>query len=129
MKPTRFTLAIGLRLLALREGKGLTLAQIGESGEDGGNLKGHMSNIEHGRVNTTVQTLRKIAVHLGLDLPYLVTLPSESRRQALIERTRFMSDDEIEQLLARLGPAPRAPTPPPRRKARHRVSGKGRKRV
>jgi transcriptional regulator with XRE-family HTH domain len=129
MKPKRVTLAIGRRLRALREGKGLTLAQVGESGEDRGNLKGHVSNVEHGRVNITVQTLQKIAAHLGLELRYLVTLPSESKRQALIERTRFMADEEIEQLLTRLGPAPPAPTLPPRRKARHRASGKGRKRV
>jgi transcriptional regulator with XRE-family HTH domain len=128
-KPTRFALAIGRRLRALREGKGLTLARVGESGEDRGNLKGHLSNVEHGRVNITVQTLQKVAAHIGLELPYLVTLPSESTRQALIERTRFLADEEIEQLLTRLGPAPPAPTPQPRRRVRHRASGKGRKRI
>lgn len=120
---TKFTLAMGQRLRALRMEKRLTLADVAAS------LKGHMSNVERGRVNVTVQTLQKIAAHLGLELPYLVTLPSESKRQALIERTRFMADSEIDELLTRLGPVPLPPTPPPRQKVRHRASGKGSMRV
>jgi transcriptional regulator with XRE-family HTH domain len=129
VKPTRFTFAIGRRLRALREGKSLTLARVGEGDEEDGNLKGHVSNIEHGRVNPTVLMLKKIADNMGIELPYLVTLPDESPRQALIERTRLMADGEIDDLLTRLGPAPPPPTPPPRRKVRHRASGKERKRV
>ena len=68
--------------------------------------RGHLSNIERGLVDPTVTTLRKIADDLGLDLPYLVTFPGESARQALIERTRFMSTAEVDELLKKLGPVP-----------------------
>jgi transcriptional regulator with XRE-family HTH domain len=122
-KATKFTLAMGRRLRAIRMQKGLTLGDVAES------LKGHMSNFERGRVNITLQSLQKIAEHTGVELPYLVSLPGASSRQALIERTRFMADGEIDELLARVGPAPPSSAPPPRRKVRHRASGKGRIKV
>jgi transcriptional regulator with XRE-family HTH domain len=120
---TKFTLAIGRRLRAIREEKGLTLARVGEGSEDDGNLKGHVSNIEHGRVNLTLLMLKKIADNIEIELPYLTTLPQESNRQALIERTRFMTDEEVDVLLAKLGPVP-VYKPPPVRRTRHRATGK-----
>jgi transcriptional regulator with XRE-family HTH domain len=122
-RATKFTLAIGERLRAIREEKGLTLARVGEGSEDDGNLKGHVSNIEHGRVNPTLLMLKKIAENIEVELPYLTTLPHESSRQALIERTRFMTEEEVEALLAQLGPVP-VYKPPAVRKTRHRASGK-----
>jgi hypothetical protein len=59
--------------------------------------------------------LRKIASKIGVDLPYLVTFPEESRHQALIERTRFLSVAEVDELLKKLGPAPVARPPRKRR--------------
>jgi transcriptional regulator with XRE-family HTH domain len=61
--------------------------------------RANLSNIEHGLVVPTVPTLRKIAAKVAIDLPYLVTFPEESKHQALIERTRFMSVAEVEELL------------------------------
>jgi hypothetical protein len=46
---------------------------------------------------------------------YLVTFPDESRHQAVIEHTRFMSVAEVDELLKKLGPVPVAR--PPRKPA------------
>lgn len=123
-RATKSILSFGERIRTLREERGLTLQQVGES-DEAGNLKGHVSNIEHGRVNPTWLMLKKIAENLGIELPYLVTQPDASPRQALIERTRYMSEDEAQALLRELGPAPRAPLRPirkTRRVAKRRVA-------
>src|SRR5262245_41189072 len=52
---TSITAAIGKRINLIREQRGFTLARVGVPDEDDrGNLKGHLSNIEHGRVAPTV---------------------------------------------------------------------------
>jgi transcriptional regulator with XRE-family HTH domain len=105
----------------IRKEKGLTLAYVGRGSDSDGNLKGHLSNIEHGRVSPTLAMLQKIAKNMEIDLPYLATLPGASRRQALIDRTRWMTEEEARELLDKLGPAP--PCIPPKRNTwRHRVS-------
>ena len=114
---TSITAAIGKRISLIRKQRGLTLQRLGVQDEDDrGNLKGHLSNIERGLVAPTVPTLRKIAAKVGVDLPYLVTFPEESRHQALIERTRFMSVAEVDALLEKLGPVPVARPPRKRRR-------------
>jgi transcriptional regulator with XRE-family HTH domain len=89
----------------LRKERGLTLARFAA----GGAGKGHLSSLEHGLVNPSVTVLDRIAQSTGIEMPYLVCLPNASDRQALIERTRFLSDDEIKMLLRFLGPVPTAP--------------------
>src|SRR5262245_9029128 len=69
-----------------------------------------------GLVAPTVPTPRKIAAKVGVDLPYLVTFPAESKHQALIERMRFMSVAEVDELLKKLGPVPVARPPRKRRR-------------
>jgi transcriptional regulator with XRE-family HTH domain len=114
---TSITEAIGQRISLIRKQRGLTLERLGVQDEDDrGNLKGHLSNIERGLVAPTVPTLRKIAAKVGVDLPYLVTFPEESKHQALIERTRFMSVAEVDELLKKLGPVPVARPPRKRRR-------------
>ena len=114
---TSITAAIGQRISLIRKQRGLTLQRLGVQDEDDrGNLKGHLSNIERGLVAPTVPTLRKIAAKVGVDLPYLVTFPEESKHQALIERTRFMSVAEVDELLKKLGPVPVARPPRKRRR-------------
>lgn len=125
-KATRLTLKYGSRLRALRLERGLTLAAVGEGADDEGNLNGHVSNIEHGRVLPTVGVLNKIAANMGVELPYLLTDPGASPRQGLIERTRYLTEAEVEHWLAELGPPPVLP-PRPIVRARRRPVEKGRK--
>jgi transcriptional regulator with XRE-family HTH domain len=119
---TSITAAIGKRINLIRKQRGFTLARVGVQDEDDrGNLKGHLSNIERGLVAPTVPTLRKIAAKVGVDLPYLVTFPEESKHQALIERTRFLSVAEVDALLKKLGPVPVGSRPPRKRRRQLRI--------
>jgi transcriptional regulator with XRE-family HTH domain len=74
--------AIGQRIRAFREACGLRLEQVAFG--SGMTSKGHLSDLEHGRVNPTVSTLRAIAGELGVELVDLVNVGS-SPRAALIE--------------------------------------------
>jgi transcriptional regulator with XRE-family HTH domain len=100
-KASALTAAIGQRLRMLRNEQGVTLAHF-----SAGTGKGHLSSVEHGLVNPSVTVLDRIAQSTGIEMPYLVCLPNASDRQALIERTRFLSDDEVTMLLGFLGPVP-----------------------
>ena len=93
------TAAIGQRIRMLRNEQGLSLARVGA----GGAGKGHLSSLEHGLVNPSIAVLDRIAHSTGIEMPYLVCLPNASDRQALIERTRFLSDEEVKMLLRLLG--------------------------
>jgi transcriptional regulator with XRE-family HTH domain len=95
------TAAIGQRMRMLRNEQGVTLAHF-----SAGTGKGHLSSLEHGLVNPSVTVLDRIAQSTGIEMPYLVCLPNASDRQGLIERTRFLSDDEVKMLLGFLGPVP-----------------------
>jgi transcriptional regulator with XRE-family HTH domain len=96
------TASIGQRLRMLRNEQGESLAHFGA----GGPGKGHLSSLERGLVNPSMTVLDRIAQSTGIEMPYLVCLPNASDRQALIERTRFLSDDEVKMLLRLLGPVP-----------------------
>jgi len=61
--------------------------------------KGYLSDIEKGLARPTVETLRAIAEHLEVDLLDLVTFPSRSERQELVDRTRKLTEGSIKRLL------------------------------
>ncbi len=90
--------AIGAKIRALREAQGLRLEQL--AFESGMTSKGHLSDLEHGRVNPTVTTLRGVAARLGVTLVDLVNVDDPSARALLIERSRSVSDDTLLRWIA-----------------------------
>jgi len=96
-KPDPLASLIGRRIRALREAKGLRLEQVAFA--SGLTSKGHLSDVEHGRVNPTVGTLRSIAEELGVELLDLVNVASEGPRAALVERTRGLPEAVLRRWL------------------------------
>lgn len=66
--------AIGQRIRTIRESKGLTLQGLSFEidGAEAKMWKGMLSNIEHGRVNTSILTVIAIAKGLGVPVGTLV---------------------------------------------------------
>ena len=89
--------AIGQRIRAFREARGLRLEQVAFG--SGMTSKGHLSDLEHGRVNPTVSTLRAIAGELGVELVDLVNVGS-SPRAALIEASGKVGPELLGRWLA-----------------------------
>jgi|GEM_PF-1469980 len=76
---------IGQRLRDLRRARGLTLAQLAI--DSGVASKGHLSDLENGRVLPTVATLQALASALGVELLDLVISPEQSPRHRLVAHT------------------------------------------
>jgi transcriptional regulator with XRE-family HTH domain len=93
--------------------------------------KGHLSSIENGRGNPTIETLERMARALGkelrLDLTDLVISPSEKLRHAVISRLRTLEDKQLGEVLAFLL-SEYGPEPPlvrkTRKRPRHRAEGR-----
>ena len=83
--PDPLAAAIGLRVRALREAQGYNLEKLAFEG--GLSSKGHLSDLEHGRLIPTVGTLQSLATHLGVDLLDLMTFPEKNLRHRIIART------------------------------------------
>jgi transcriptional regulator with XRE-family HTH domain len=62
--------------------------------------KGHLSDIEHGRVVPTVGTLSTLAAHFGVELCDLMVFPERGGRHALVDATRALGASEVERWLA-----------------------------
>lgn len=90
--------AIGARLRAFREARGWKLEEVAFHG--GLASKGHLSDIEHGRVVPTVRTLATLARHFELELFDLVAFPERGGRHALIEAARGLDAGIVERWLA-----------------------------
>ncbi|MDI1482050.1 helix-turn-helix transcriptional regulator [Polyangium sp. y55x31] len=123
VRPKKLFLTIGERVKAFRLAAGLTQEEVAE-GESLAN-KGHISSIEHGLANPTVETLQRIAEALeGLDVELvdLVVDPEESPRHALIALSRTLSDEVLAEILEKYGPVPEL-VPRKRERAHHRASG------
>jgi transcriptional regulator with XRE-family HTH domain len=88
---------IGARIRALRKEAGLTLEKLAYESEVGS--KGFLSDVEAGLARPTVETLNAIADRLEVDLLDLVTFPSESERQRLVDRTRAFAKGTVLKLL------------------------------
>jgi transcriptional regulator with XRE-family HTH domain len=132
VEPDPFSLKIGRRVRAFRKALQMTQEEVGRGlhdGEESSGSKGHVSNLERGLVRPTVQTLMRIAENMGLSICDLLVFPEEDDRQRLIDRTRTMTKGSIRKILRDAGPAPGvvAKPPRPRKKIRHRASGKTRK--
>ncbi len=115
-EPEPLAAAIGARIRALREAQGLRLEQL--AFESGMTSKGHLSDLEHGRVNPTVTTLRAVAARLGVTLVDLVNVDDPSVRALLIERSRDVSDDTLRRWIAEVESTPPVARPPVESSAR-----------
>jgi len=128
--PQALCLAIGKRVKAFRLAAGLTqdeVADIDGASEALAGKKGHISSVEHGLGNPTVQTLERIAEALdeplgGVEIVDLLVSPESSLRHAVIELTRTLSEEALSEILSRYGPAPEL-VPQKRKRVRHRASG------
>jgi transcriptional regulator with XRE-family HTH domain len=112
-EPDPFAAAVGRRVRALREAKGLNLEQLAWAG--GLSSKGHLSDLEHGRLVPTIGTLSGIAEQLDVDIVDLLISPAESLRHRVIAATATMSLADLQRWLddaaVRSPPAPPTRTP------------------
>jgi transcriptional regulator with XRE-family HTH domain len=102
-KPDAFALAIGRRIRALREERGLTQEKLAYTSELGS--KGHLSNLEKGLVMPTVATLQTLADGLGVLVADLVNDPSKGDRAKLLELTRGLSAGAVRKLVREVASA------------------------
>jgi transcriptional regulator with XRE-family HTH domain len=88
---------IGQRLRDLRRSRGLTLAQLAVA--SGVASKGHLSDLENGRILPTVGTLQSLASALGVELLDLVINPTQSPRHRLVAHTSDLPAPVMERWL------------------------------
>lgn len=100
-RPDAIAAKIGQRIRALRESQNLTQEKLAYEG--GLKSKGHLSGIEKGFVQPTLQTLTLLAERLDVDLLDLFTFPEDSPRQKLVDRTRTMTAGTIRRLVRDAG--------------------------
>jgi transcriptional regulator with XRE-family HTH domain len=129
-EPHPFLKAVGQRVKAFRLAAGLTQEELAQGGDDDANdplgTKGHVSNLEHGLANAALLTVLKYAEAiedmLGVEFVDFVTFPEKSRRHRVIDRTRSLTETQLQEILDKYGPAlPLSPRV--RKRARHRASG------
>ena len=93
---------LGLRIKELRKKRNLTQEELGESSEM--NSK-HLSEVERGIVNISVQSLAKIAESLGVSLMELLEVEHQKAKEELQQEIAEMGDSasyEQVQLLHRI---------------------------
>ncbi len=120
--PEDLFLAIGERVKTFRLAAGLTQEELAEALT----RKGHISSLEHGLANPTVETLQRIAEvlegPLDVELVDLVVSPDKDLRHAVIALTRTLSEEALQAILAAYGPVPQL-VPRKRKRSHHRASG------
>lgn len=97
--------AVGQRIRQLRSERGLTAERLAFESDLAS--KGYLSDIEHGRASPSLQTLQVIADYLEVLLVDLFTFPENDERQALIDRSRWLSAGSVRKLLRDLPTGPR----------------------
>ncbi len=107
-EPDPLSEAIGRRVRGLRLERGLTLEKLAH--ESGTIAKGHLSDIENGRVRPTIQTLKSIADQLDVEILDLVNFPEDGARSALIEASRRLTPAALAELLLLAQQSPRVET-------------------
>jgi transcriptional regulator with XRE-family HTH domain len=124
-KPEPLFKIFGNRVRSLRQAGALSLDEVADRAHD--LSKGHLSSIEHGRVNVTLRTMDGIARGLKeqrVEMADLLTRPATNLRDAIYERCRTLTDAQKREVLAfleeRFGPAtpvaPKERKKPPRRR-------------
>lgn len=89
----------------LRLERGKTLEKLAH--ESGTIAKGHLSDIENGRVRPTTHSLKAIADRLDVDLLDLLNFPQHGTRAALIDATRGLTAAALDALLLAAQQSPR----------------------
>jgi hypothetical protein len=83
-----------------------------------------LAGLERGRyADVDCEQLDQIARAIGVDTLQLVVFPETSLRAAIVDRTRYMSDAEVEEtreFIASIAPEP--PAPPRQMRLRRRVA-------
>jgi transcriptional regulator with XRE-family HTH domain len=92
--------AVGGRVRAFREARGSKLEEVAFHSEL--RSKGHLSDLEHGRLMPNVKSLAALARYFGVDLLDLVTFPEQSARQRLVAATRALPADWIARWLSEI---------------------------
>jgi len=95
-EPDPIAARVGERIQAFRLEHGFSLGDVHARG---GPQKGHLCSIEQGLVRITILTLVQTAQAIGVHPIDLLIDPKASPRQALIERTRLMSEDALGLML------------------------------
>lgn len=86
---------LGLRIKELRKKRNLTQEELGESSDM--NSK-HLSEIERGIVNISVQSLAKIAESLGVSLMELLEVEHQKSKEELEQEiAKMVSDSSYDQ--------------------------------
>ncbi len=101
--------AVGQRIRQLRSERGLTAERLAFESDLAS--KGYLSDIEKGRASPSLRTLQVIADYLEVLLVDLFTFPERDDRQALIDRSRWLSAGSVRKLLRDLPTGPRVRGP------------------
>ncbi len=104
-EPDPLSEAIGRRVRGLRLERGKTLEKLAHESDT--IAKGHLSDIENGRVRPTIQSLKAIADRLNVEVLDLVNFPEHGTRAALIDATRGLTAAALEALLLAAQQSPR----------------------
>lgn len=95
--PDPYAATIGRRVRALREARGWRLEQLAWSG--GLSSKGHLSDIENGRLIPTIASLHGVARQLGVDVVDLLVDPEQSPRHRLIAASAHLPAATLQRWL------------------------------
>jgi len=105
-KPDPLAKVVGERIRNLRKQQDFRFdAFVEETGLG----RGYVSELERGLVVPSIHSLSKVARALGLTLADIVV--GETRREALFEATRGLSDEDVEKLFELLHTLKPKPTP------------------
>jgi transcriptional regulator with XRE-family HTH domain len=96
--PDPLAVVVGARVRALRTAKGWNLEKLAWAG--GLSSKGHLSDLENGRLVPTIATLHAIAEQLGVELVDLLLNPSESLRHRVMAATALVPPAQLARWLA-----------------------------
>jgi transcriptional regulator with XRE-family HTH domain len=112
MAPKAYLERFGRRLRQLREERGLTIADVAEKS---GIRELVIAGLEKARFKDfDIETANDIAKAIGVDLLQLFIFPETSARAAVVDRSRYMTDEELEEVVEFMDMiGPEAPAPPP----------------
>ena len=92
---------IGERLKNLRKSKNITIYKLSK---ETGISQNHISGVENGKRQPTIETLRRLSAPLGITLSELFNEDGETtvltaNERVLVENYRMLPDDKAEALL------------------------------
>jgi transcriptional regulator with XRE-family HTH domain len=97
-EPDPLAVVVGRRIRALRTARGWNLEKLAWAG--GLSSKGHLSDLENGRLVPTIATLRGIAEQLGVELVDVLLVPETSLRHQVIAKTAHVPEAMLARWLA-----------------------------